>query len=80
MPTLQAQAVRKAIQAAGGDLALAARLGITVTKLNLMAEGLASVPNDIFFAVADLLVEKSVEEAKRNPNGLQSSDDASKED
>jgi DNA-binding transcriptional regulator YdaS (Cro superfamily) len=65
--TIQAKALRKAVAIAGSDVALATRLGISVTKLRWMEKGLARVPDEVFCHVVDILADESISQLARAP-------------
>lgn len=66
MPTLYAQAMRRAAEICGEE-ALAHRLGVSQVRLHFWMDGLAVPPGDVFLKVADILGEHALEILRNQP-------------
>ena len=63
MLQFQARLLKRAAQIAGGASALAGSLGVTEEALGLWMEGKAKMPDRIFLATADLVLEDDIARA-----------------
>jgi hypothetical protein len=59
----QARLLRRAAQIAGGASALAGSLGVSEEALGLWMEGKARMPDRVFLAAADLVLEDDIARA-----------------
>lgn len=73
MPTLQARAIRRAVEIWGLQ-PLATRLGVTEAQLSYWLHGLAAPADQVFLAIVDLLSEHALEELKRPGRPVASED------
>jgi hypothetical protein len=62
LKTLQSVAVARAI-ALRGELELAAELGVTVNRLELMAAGTMQVPLHVFLRASEIITQNSMADA-----------------
>jgi DNA-binding transcriptional regulator YdaS (Cro superfamily) len=62
----QIRLLRRAAQIAGDAPALAASLGVTEEALKIWMEGKAKMPDGIFLATADLILEDDIARAARD--------------
>jgi hypothetical protein len=58
--TVQAEALRKALQIVGGEEQLGARLGLSVGTIRLFIAGRINLPQRLFLEVVDIISEDSV--------------------
>ena len=66
MPTVHAQAVKRAAEICG-EQALADRLGVSRERLLLWMRGIAEPPDAVFLQVVDVLSEYHLNELKKRP-------------
>ena len=69
MLRFQTRLLRRAAQIAGDEPALAASLGVAEEALKIWMEGKAKMPDSIFLATADLVLEDDIARASRDDVG-----------
>jgi DNA-binding transcriptional regulator YdaS (Cro superfamily) len=62
MPTVRAQAVRRACEIVGGVAILATQFGVSAEDLNSWGKGIKPVPQEVFLRVVDIIAAHELDE------------------
>jgi DNA-binding transcriptional regulator YdaS (Cro superfamily) len=75
LSTVYIRTLKRAAELAGGEEALARRLKVTPSHLELWIRGAVSPPGDVFLMAADIVSEHELKQIE-NPPGLAAGDPA----